>query len=76
MAKNKNLVITDVSPEHRQTFLDLTEAMHLSRGGLLALLMADANILNGGLSEAIPDHDAQIEWRELLVKRLFEYANN
>ena len=76
MPLNTNLVITDVADGHRQVFLDLADAMELSRGQLLALLLAGAGAVNGGLDAAIPDHEAQVEWRELLVQRLFEFANN
>ncbi|SIT09297.1 MAG: hypothetical protein C9355_11890 [Thalassolituus maritimus] len=75
MPLNTNLVITDVADGHRQVFLDLADAMELSRGQLLALLLAGAGAVSGGLDAAIPDHEAQVEWRALMANRLFSLTN-
>ena len=75
MTKTTKLVITDISEDHRTSFLNLADAMELSRGQLLSLLMVGAGTVNGGLGAAIPGQEAQSEWRDLMVKRTFELIN-
>lgn len=75
MTKTTKLVITDITEDHRQTFLDLADALELTRGQLLALMMAGANVIGGGLAVVFPDQHSQDEWRELMVRRTFELAN-
>lgn len=75
MAKPKKLVITDLPEDHHQTFLDVADTLELTRGQLLSLLMAGAQIIDGGLGAAIPDRDSQDEWRDLMVSRFFELTS-
>ena len=48
--------------------------MELSRDQLLILLLAGANIVDGGLNAVIPNWDGRIEWRDLMERRFFELA--
>ena len=75
MAKPKKLVITDLTEDHHQTFLDVADSLELTRGQLLSLLMAGAQIVDGGLGAAIPDWNSQDEWRDLMVSRFFELTS-
>ena len=74
MTKRKNLVITGLADEYRQSFLDIADTMELSRDQLLILLLAGANIVDGGLNAVIPNWDGRIEWRDLMERRFFELA--
>ena len=65
ITKPKKLVITDLPEDHHQTFLNVADALELTRGQLLSLLMAAAQIIDGGLGASIPDRDAQDEWRDV-----------
>jgi len=71
MTNTKRLVISDISDEHRQTFLNLADAMELSRGQLLVLLMIGMDVVGGGVDAVIPDQQAQGEWRDLMSQRIF-----
>lgn len=75
MNKSARLVISDISDEYRQIFLDFADALELTRGQLLLLLMADGKIIDGGLNTAIADQDAQKDWRDLISRRIFNLAN-
>lgn len=72
MKKRTNLVITGLADEYRQAFLNMADAMELSRDQLLVLLMVGSR---DGLDAVIPDRDAQIEWRDLMLHRTFELTN-
>jgi len=71
MTNTKRLVISDISDEHRQTFLNLADAMELSRGQLLVLLMVGSDVVSGGVDAVIPDQQAQAEWHDLMSQRIF-----
>lgn len=75
MANTTRLVVTDISNEHRQAFLDLADAMELTRGQLLVLLMVGLGVNSGGLDTVIPDQNAQREWRDLMSQRIFNLNN-
>ena len=75
MANTTRLVVTDISNEHRQVFLDLADAMELTRGQLLLLLMVGLGVVSGGINTVIPDQDAQEEWRDLMSQRIFNLNN-
>jgi hypothetical protein len=74
-AKTKNLVITNLKDEHRQDFLDWSDALDLTRDQFLVALMVNAGFADGGLEAFLPDKAAHKEWRELLAKRMMQLAN-
>jgi len=69
------LVVTDISPIHRQAFLNMADTLELTRGQLLTLLLVGADLVKGGLDQIIPSEDAQSEWRDLMERRVFELAH-
>ena len=71
MTITKRLVVSDISDEYRQAFLNLADAMELSRGQLLVLLMVGMDVVGGGMDAVIPDQQAQGEWRDLMSQRIF-----
>ncbi len=75
MINSTKLVITDISPSHRQAFINLADTLELTRGQLLILLLVGAGLVDGGLDQAIPSEDAQSEWRDLMERRVFELAH-
>lgn len=75
MINSTKLVITDISPSHRQAFINLADTLELTRGQLLILLLVGARLVDGGLDQAIPSEDAQSEWRDLMERRVFELAH-
>jgi len=75
MKKRTNLVITGLADEYRQAFLNMADAMELSRDQLLVLLMVGSRDVQDGLDAVIPDRGAQIEWRDLMLHRTFELTN-
>lgn len=75
MSKTTKLIITDITEDHRQTFLNLADTLELSRGQLLTLMMLGAKVINGELDVVIPDHNGQNEWRELMIQRAFLLTN-
>lgn len=74
-AKTKNLVITNLKDEHRQDFLDWSDALDLTRDQFLVALMVNAGFADGGLEAFLPDRAAQVEWRELLIRRMAHLAS-
>ncbi len=73
--KKKNLVITGLSCEHRQAFLDWADALELSRDQLLIALLVNAGFVDGGLDAFLPNQVACEEWGELLIRRMNQLAN-
>lgn len=73
--KKKNLVITGLSEEHLQAFLDWADALELSRDQLLIALMVNAGFVDGGLAAFLPNQTACHEWGELLIRRMAQLAN-
>lgn len=73
--KKKNLVITGLSEEHLQAFLDWADALELSRDQLLIALMVNAGFVDGGLEAFMPNQTACNEWGELLIRRMAQLAN-
>ena len=73
--KKKNLVITGLSEEHLQAFLDWADALELSRDQLLIALMVNAGFVDGGLGAFLPNQTACNEWGELLIRRMAHLAN-
>lgn len=74
MTNSTKLVITDISPNHRQAFINMADTLELTRGQLLTLLLVGAELVNGGLDQVIPGKDALNEWRDLMIQRTFELS--
>lgn len=74
MINSTKLVITDISPSHRQAFINMADTLELTRGQLLILLLVGAELVDGGLDQVIPGEDAQSEWCDLMVQRTFELS--
>lgn len=73
--KKKNLVITGLSSEYQQAFLDWADALELSRDQLLIALLVNAGFVDGGLDAFLPNQTACDEWGELLIRRMNQLAN-
>ncbi len=74
MTNSTKLVITDISPNQRQAFLNMADTLELTRGQLFTLLLVGAEIVGGGLDQVIPDKGDQNEWRDLMVQRTFDLS--
>lgn len=74
MTDSTKLVITDISPNQRQAFLNMADTLELTRGQMFALLLVGAEIVSGGLDQVIPNIEAQGEWRDLMVQRTFDLS--
>lgn len=66
MAKDKRLVITDLPNHLNDLFITTAEAMELTRGQLLTLLMIG--------NPDVDDVANSKEWRDCMLSRLFELS--
>lgn len=75
MLKSNNLVITGLPTEWTTLFKDLCDALELSRDQLLILLMIQNGTTVEQVDGAIAKFQAQTEWRELVMSRLFMFVS-
>ena len=70
MVKEKRLFINGLPLPIYELFINTADAMELTRGQLLTLLMVG----NGVVKSDYADFAKSAEWRELMLSRLFELS--
>lgn len=79
MPENKiptRLTISNIPIEYIETYLNICDGLDLTREQLFMLLMSEKGLRDGGLKHVFPDNQSRTEWVELLINRMFKYANS
>lgn len=70
------LTISNLPIDYIETYLNICDRLDLSREQLFMLLMSEKGLKDDGLKHVFPDTKLHAEWVELLINRMFMYANS
>jgi len=70
------LTISNIPIEYIETYLNICDGLDLTREQLFMLLMSEKGLTDDGLKHVFPDKQSRTEWVELLINRMFKYANS
>jgi len=69
------LSIPDLPIEYIETYIHICDAFELTRAQLFMVVTSGNGLVDGGVDKVFPDVEARSEWTELLINKIFSFAN-